>query len=265
MARVYLEGNIAKFGSSFPVKEGLSVANIFKLISAQVEGFRNYIIECADKDIGFTIQHGSDFLEEEDLLLNLTKEDIIISEVPAGSKGGGGKILAAIAIAALLIINPAGIFSATTLLPGSAIGQTGTVAVTTGLNAAGLALAGVAANLAIAGLSEILAPGPEVDSAESNQASLFNGPINTIQQGQAVPIAYGELIVGGSPISISFSSAPISPSFATYSPTASPVANPVTTPASTTVFNGNTIPTQWSAYFGSWDEISFNIEENFRG
>lgn len=205
MARVYLEGSISKFGTEFPVKEGMSVANIFKLISAQVEGFRNHIIEAAENGIEFTIQHGKDFLGEEDLLLNLAKDDIIITELPVGANGGVGKILAAIAIvtaavfAAPLLTGGTSFFGAGGVLAGGA----GATAQVTGLTALGLAT-----NLAITGLTELIAPGPEVDSAESNQAALFNGPVNTAQQGIPVPVAYGELIVGGSPISFSFQSSP---------------------------------------------------------
>lgn len=267
MARVYLEGSISKFGTEFTVKKGMSVANIFKLISAQVEGFRNHLIEAAESGIEFTIQHGKDFLGEEDLLLNLAKDDIIITELPAGAKGGGGKILAAIAIAAILIINPAGIFSAISYLPGSAIGQTGLVAVTTGLNAGGLALAAVATSLAITGITELIAPGPEVDSADTNQASLFNGPINNVSQGQAIPIAYGEMIVGGTPISASYSSASIQPSFLTVSPTASLSNNPQSSPPSTTVYNGVPVFTSVIAAgdFSFGTQLGFNFEFDLRG
>lgn len=205
MQTVYLNGGIAKFGKKWEVS-CRTIPEIFKLIDCQTPGFRQYLIEAAENGVDFQIQRGEEFVDEDTLLLSLSKEDIIITEVPAGAKSGGAKILTAMAIAALLIINPAGIFTATTLMPGGAGFGVSNVAVATGLNMGGLALATVATSLAIAGMTQLLAPGPEVDSAETNESYLFNGPANTTKQGLPVPVAYGELIVGGATISASFSS-----------------------------------------------------------
>ena len=76
-----------------------------------------------------------------------------------------------------------------------------TYAVTAG--ALGTALVGVATNLALTGISQLLAPGPETDQGTA-ESYLFNGPTNNITQGLPVPVAYGELIVGGAPISFSY-------------------------------------------------------------
>lgn len=209
MQTVYLNGGIEKFGKKWEV-HCRTLPDIFKLIACQTPGFREYLLEAADKGIDFQIKRGEEFIDESTFLLSLGKDDIIITELPAGSKGGGGKILTAIAITALLVINPGGIFSATTLMSGQAIGQSGAVAVSTGLNAAGLALASVAVNLALTGITELLSPGPETDGAETNEAYLFDGPVNNVKQGLPVPVAYGELIVGGAVISASYSLTPFS-------------------------------------------------------
>ena len=54
----------------------------------------------------------------------------------------------------------------------------------------------------------MLAPGPEVDNPERNEAYLFNGPVNQAKEGIGIPIAYGELIVGGTAINVSLRSTP---------------------------------------------------------
>ena len=59
------------------------------------------------------------------------------------------------------------------------------------------------------GISEMMMPDPSVDGMENNRNYLFSGPSNAVTQGQAVPLAYGELIVGGAPISLSYSRTPI--------------------------------------------------------
>lgn len=207
MQTVYLNGGIEKFGKKWEV-QCRTLPDIFKLIGCQTPGFREYILEAAEKGIDFQVKRGKDFIDEENLLLSLGKEDIIITELPAGSKGGGGKILAAIAIAAAVYFT-AGALTTAAALNNAAVAGSG----------AGLAKAAaivstvgysVAVNLALTGITELLAPGPETDGSETNEAYLFDGPVNNVKQGLPVPVAYGELIVGGAVISSSFSLTPFS-------------------------------------------------------
>ncbi len=192
MQRVKLVGEIAKFGSNWETN-CRDIRDIFKLIECQTPGFRQHLISAADAGIGYKIKRGKDYLQsDEELLLSLNKEDIIITEVPAGAKGGAGKIFAAIAIAILVIANPATLF----FTPGAA-GAAGSLTVL------GQFAIGLATNLALTGLAEIMAPGPESDS-QQEEGYLFDGPTNNVQQGLPVPVCYGELLVGGAPISLSF-------------------------------------------------------------
>lgn len=192
MQRVKLVGEIAKFGSNWETN-CRDIRDIFKLIECQTPGFRQHLISAADAGIGYKIKRGEDYLQsDEELLLSLNKEDIIITEVPAGAKGGAGKIFAAIAIAILVIANPATLF----FTPGAA-GAAGSLTVL------GQFAIGLATNLALTGLAEIMAPGPESDS-QQEEGYLFDGPTNNVQQGLPVPVCYGELLVGGAPISLSF-------------------------------------------------------------
>ena len=99
MQTVYLNGGIAQFGEKWNTNCN-TIRDIFKLIECQTPGFRNYLIQAYESGVGFDIKRGSEFLQEpEELLLSLNNEDIIITEVPAGSKSGGAKILAAIVLA----------------------------------------------------------------------------------------------------------------------------------------------------------------------
>jgi predicted phage tail protein len=200
MQTVYLNGGIAQFGEKWTT-QCKDIASIFKLIECQTPGFRKYLTDAAEAEVGFEIQRGSEFLDNpEELLLSLNDEDIIITEVPSGSKSGGAKILAAIAVVALLVINPGLIFSTVTQT-GTATGVSASVG---GMNALGLAAASVAVNLAITGITQLLAPGPETEP-DKKDSYLFSGPSNNGRQGLPVPILYGELIVGGMPISAYYS------------------------------------------------------------
>ena len=206
MQRVYLNGGIAQFGAVWEAN-CKNIRDIFKLIDCQSVGFREYLIEAAESGVGFEIQRGSEILSEEtELFLSLNEEDIIITEVPTGSKSAGAKILAALAIAALffipgtqaLLMNQ--VSYSTTVSAGTAGATAATGTAFVGLNTAGLIAASVAVNLAITGISQLMMPGPEVDRG-TDESYLFDGPTNSIEQGLPVPVAYGELIVGGAPIS----------------------------------------------------------------
>ena len=185
MQKVKLVGEIAKFGSRWETNCA-NIADIFKLIECQTTGFRQHLVEGAEAGVGYTIKRGEDYLEEgEELLLSLNNEDIIITEVPAGAKSGMGKIiLGAVLIA--LAFTPLGAFA----IPGLSM-TTGTLLFTVG------------ANLVIGGIAQLMAPGPETDQKQE-EGYLFQGPQNNMQQGLPVPVCYGELLVGGAPISISF-------------------------------------------------------------
>lgn len=190
MQQVRLVGNIAKFGEVWNVNCN-NIRDVFKLIDCQTPGFREHLIDAAEAGIGYEIKRGKDFLEyPEELLLNLNNEDIIITEVPVGAKSAGAKILAAIVL--FVVAGPAAAWIGNTF--GLSAGTVATLTTT---------LQGIAINLGITGVSQLLAPGPETDQKQT-EGYLFNGPQNNIQQGLPVPVCYGELRVGGAPISTSF-------------------------------------------------------------
>ena len=206
MQKVYLNGSISQYGEVWET-DCTNIRDIFKLIDCQTPGFRNHLVEAANAGVGYEIQRAGEFLEtEEELFLSLNNEDIIITEVPAGSKSGGQKLLAAIAI--IVVIGLTG-GSGLTGLPGF-FANIGTAFTMGGSGFGGfLATAGAmtAVNLALTGVTQLLAPGPETDEG-TPESYLFNGPSNNIAQGLPVPVAYGELIVGGAPISFSYNGQP---------------------------------------------------------
>jgi len=199
MQTVYLEGNLAKFGNKWETSCS-SVSEILRLIECQTEGFRAHLIKAAEAGIEYQVTRGKDVLQEEELFMTIGEEDIIITELPAGSKGVG-KVIAGIImiVAAVYYVATTGdIATAAELI--AAIGKSSFFVKATIL---------VGASLAMAGISEMMMPDPSVDGMESNRNYLFSGPANTVTQGQAVPLAYGELIVGGAPISLAFSRTPL--------------------------------------------------------
>jgi|GEM_PF-3008872 len=184
---IYLEGELAlKFGAQHSF-HGDSVKDALRLLDANKPGFKKYFIDAADCDIGFHIEVGGQELDSPlECLLPLREGDIIITPIPAGSKSGGGKILAAVAIASLFVLGPGG----APLLSLNATGLAGGVA-----NVA----AALATNLALTGIQQLMAPDPAVD--EEDEGYLFNGAEQNIVEGMPIPLLYGELRVPGYPIS----------------------------------------------------------------
>mgnify|MGYP003128410631 CR=1 FL=1 len=202
MTQVKLLGELGKkFGSEW-TSNSKSMRDIFKLIECQVDGFKEYLEDCHEKNIGFTIQNGDDFIDYEDLVLCQVKDTVIISAVPAGSGKGLGKILAAIAVIAVIFLFP-GTFL-TGVEAGASMGEAfgSLMSGDAALKSTGYLLTSIGANLAIAGLTEMSAP--DAGGMTSDPSFLFNGGNNSIEQGQPVPLLYGRVKIGGVPISQQF-------------------------------------------------------------
>jgi len=217
--KIYLEGELGeKFGTSFTV-HAENMQEIFRCIDANHDGFKKYLIDCHEKNVGFVIDVADKNIQHEpELLLPLKEGDVTVTVVPAGSKGFG-KILAAIAVIAVVVAAPymagmvtvqtAGLGTAAisgTLTTGSfaaAVSAGGFMgAVSAGLGAAGMMgtmAMGLATNLAMTGLSEMMAPDPAKDT-DQESSYMFNGAEQNVIEGDPVPVLYGNLRIPGQPI-----------------------------------------------------------------
>ena len=96
------------------------------------------------------------------------------------------------------IMGGVGIGTTGAVLHGTAAG----VSATTGMVAnmvSGMAMT-LGKNLVLTGVANLLAPTPEA-TPDEKQNYAFNGVVNTTRQGVAIPICYGQLMVGGAVIS----------------------------------------------------------------
>ena len=187
MQKIYLKGDIEKFGSVWDA-DVPDLKDALKLISCQTPGFDNYIAELHTRNRALEIVVGKDIIQDpEDFLLRLNEKDIIITEVP---QGAGDNPFTWIAAAILVFVVPQ-------MIPG----LFGAGGITAGQL---LFINTLAINLAITGISMMLAPGPESDIPdgleEEAKAGFFNGPANVSKEGIPIPLLYGELIVGGAAI-----------------------------------------------------------------
>ncbi len=195
---VYLEGELGeRFGRKFVVNTD-DYSEIFKCIQANRPDFLPYIRQCHEDDIGFILDTEEGSIGTEDLIIPVTKGDITLSIAPAGAKSGIAKILVAIVIVVLIVTNP-GIFAA---VQGAGMTATGATSFAAGLNIYGQMAVLLAANLALMGIQQIMAPDPAVDKNDGTTNYLFSGGANNAKEGDPIPILYGELRVPGRPISI---------------------------------------------------------------
>lgn len=202
---VYLQGELGdKFGDKFTVHTE-NYRDIFKCIQANRPNFLPYVRKCHEDDIGFIVETAGNAIETEDLLLPLQPGDVTISLAPAGSKSGMGKILAAIAIIAVMYFTGglAGLGASGTTAAGGGLSTSAgwAVAAGGGLSTSGMMVAGLAANLALVGMQQLMAPDPGVDK-DSPTNYLFTGGRNNSVEGDPIPLLYGELTVPGRPISL---------------------------------------------------------------
>lgn len=208
-----------KFGREWNVGNADNLKDIFKLIDCQTPGFRKFIIEAIESNIDAAIMHGDQtFDEPEEIFIKklVDSDDIIyVSLVPSGAKGWG-KIMGAIALAVFAFAMP---IMFPTTIHGVGVGGLGSTTIAnTGMFAAGgslqLALYSVAVNLALAGVTELLVKQPEAPGPGEGDTPIFNGPSNNVKSGQAVPILYGKLMIGGTPLSINYKPAELEEAFA---------------------------------------------------
>lgn len=132
--------------------------------------------------------------EKEAELIRGHEQPFTLAPFVEGSKSALGTILTGAAILALGVATG-----------GAGLGLTAAYAAG-GLTAAFGSIAGtIGMSLILGGVSQLLAPTPKTDGAgdrpENKASQYFNGPVNTIAQGNAVPVCYGRLIVGSAVIS----------------------------------------------------------------
>jgi predicted phage tail protein len=194
-----------------------------KCIDVQVEGLKEYLVDCHNKNIEFSIQSGNTLIEEfPELYLNVARDEVIITPVPAGSGKGLGKLITGLLLLAAFLFMPGlgatfttggattsgGLFATGAGATGGVMqagvmygtGTSVSAAISAGatLEIAGVAVMMLGVNLAMMGLAEMSAPDP--DKTTDDPSYLFNGAQNHIEQGKPVPLLYGELTIGGAPI-----------------------------------------------------------------
>ena len=215
--KVYLEGEMGeKFGKEFELAAA-SFVEVFRCLKCNFDGFMPYLQDCHEKNIGFICEvEGKPLKDERELMLFYKEGDMIITPLPAGSKSGGAKLLAAVAITVMTAGMGAAIMGAAT--GAGAAGSAAAVGATFGsfsgfagtlgaMYSAGGGLAvlanvgiGLGVNLAMAGIQQMMAPDPSTDN-QQDESYIFQGSKQNIVEGDPVPVLYGELRIPGRTVS----------------------------------------------------------------
>ena len=239
MRKIYLEGQLGeKFGSEWNLAVN-SPAEALTAIMAQRPGMRQFITS-AEGIQGYEVlvdNESIDMLEELVIQDPAMHQSYSFVPVIGGSKSSGLMMVLGVALIAATgglagfgitgfmgaggAVGAAGTASGLTgaaLATAQAAGTVGATGLVTASGAVAGTLAGMSTGAALAtqglgylgtalllgGASAMLAPDvPDGTSAEKAENYLFSGPVNTIKQGQAIPLVYGRAIVGSKTISAS--------------------------------------------------------------
>jgi len=191
LRKVKLYGELGdKFGKEFVLNVN-SPRDAVKLLSANFKDFAPYLIKHSEP--GYHVIVGSNSVGEKELL-NPAFGDQEIKIIPVIQGTGDDGIFQVVLGAALIIFAPE-IFVAMGGVSGGAL-------------AAGAALAAtnVGWALVFGGVSQMLFAPPDANKlsnerTENKPSYLFDGPVNTVRQGNAVPVGYGRMLIGSQVIS----------------------------------------------------------------
>lgn len=215
MRTVYLYGQLADdFGPSFRLRAN-TLGAVVKLLEANFPGqFMRHVMNGYYRVVaGASLDDVSGIQFEESLArsgLNLGSKDVHIMPVPEGSGGNGFKILAGVALVAAAFtgvgLAAGGAFSA---VYGPSQGLAAAAFSVGGFSVSYGSIALFGANLLISGIAGMLTPTPKIspqdysqrEQADQRPSYIFNGAVNTVEQGGPIPVVYGRMYIGSTVIS----------------------------------------------------------------
>ena len=199
---IKLRGHLGKkFGKEYKFDVS-SAAEAVKALCHQVKGFKEYMQDGNGKDQKFKVVVNEVPLSEVDKTLKMQSTgDISIVPVIKGSGGDFGNVFQVV-LGAALVGAAFGLFG-----PGAGafLGEFGISYATAGWVGGALLFSGVIGSL----LKPPQMPNPMEKSVDQNRSYLFNGAVNTVQQGQPIPIGYGKLKIGSQVVSANVSTAQV--------------------------------------------------------
>jgi predicted phage tail protein len=206
LKKITLYGELAeKYGKDWSLDVN-SPGEAFKALSANNQGFRQFVASSEERGVGYKVMVGKSYINDYPELGHPSgRQEIKIIPVVLGAKSKGlGMILLGV-----MIVSGFYIYGQSIVAAAQAAGAVTnlSMAQTIGIGVANAGTLGsmamrFAGSLILGGIAAMLAPTPEVpDTADKPTNYGFDGAANTARQGYAIPVAYGQLLVGGAVIS----------------------------------------------------------------
>lgn len=177
-----------KLGAEFGREHRLAVASpaeAVRALCAILPGFEKFLMNAKDNGLGFSVFVGKTNLSAAELCNSGSLGDIRIAPMVIGSKNGLGQII----LGVVLIVVGVYIQYANDGKP----------------NAASNYLYGMGINMIVGGVIQLLSPHPKdkstKDKGDQVPSYAFNGSVNTMAQGNPVPLLYGKMKAGSAVIS----------------------------------------------------------------
>lgn len=188
-----------RFGRQFKLAVR-TPAEAIRALCVQIPALRQYLLDSEENGIRWrAITDHASGLDEEGLLWPLSKK-FLLAPIPVG-KGAVGKIITGVALVAVSLL----------LLPGAPLA--GALGFSIGGQAVGVAAA-LGASLIFGGIADLLTPTPKLPNVgvggggitggrnreEQQNSFTFDKSNANTQQGEVVPVLYGERIIGSLPV-----------------------------------------------------------------
>lgn len=201
MRKVRLYGALAKkYGSEFTLRAN-TVGQAVSLLEANFPGFQRSLLGGQYRVVaGKSLEDEKGIVFTDELVkarLNLGSKDLHIMPVPEGAGGVGRIVLGAALIFAAFYFAPAVVGA---LGPTQGLSATAFSVGSFGVSYQSIAMFG--ASLVLGGVSQLLTPTPKVgdysgrESPDQRASFLFNGAVNTVEQGGPVTVIYGRMRTG---------------------------------------------------------------------
>ena len=173
LSKIKVYGRLARFlGQRTFEAEINSTLDAIKFLTANFPNLKSHMIEQ-----NYCVKVGGYEINNKEIDVPVGLQEIKIVPVVVGSKGIGKFIAGAVLVGAVIATGGFG---------GLAIGSIGVGTVATGIGV----------NLMLSGAAEMLSPVENNTSNDDPNSFTFNGILNTINAGVAIPVVYGEVFTG---------------------------------------------------------------------
>ena len=185
LSKIKVYGRLARFlGQRTFEAEINSTLDAIRFLTANFPDLQSHMIEQ-----NYCVKVGEYEITDKELDIPVGQQEIKIVPVAIGARRGLGRFLLGAVLIGVAIFNPA---------VGMGLGQ-GTSAFMFGTSG-GAALAAAAGNLgiylALSGAAQMLSPVQDDVANDDPNSFNFNGILNTINAGSAIPVVYGEVFTG---------------------------------------------------------------------